>query len=208
MKLFEFITLLKEGSLHQVSHITQDSLISFTNLGIQTISDEFDLLKKTIIINVLNNVTTYTLPLDFETVNSITTSGNYWRDFNGEISPQIKEFEVGVNIVGDYNSVFIHNNLTLTVPYPITGQTLLLDYKASVPTLISTTEVLPIANQYIIILMLYVTFLGFLHSLGASHQDTLSSLKMYKDGVISILESGTYIPNKGFNNKFNDRGFV
>lgn len=208
MKLSEFFTLTKEGSLHQVN-TSQDSLLSFTNLGIQTISDEFNILKKTVVINILENVTQYSLPLDLESIYSITTQGKYWRNLQGKlVDNSFTEFEVSVNVKGDFNSVFITNNTSLTVPYPVLGQSLIIDYKAASPMLTSVTEVLPLANQYILPLMLYVTYLGFFQALGASHQDTSAAFKMYRESINLINNSGTFIPNFGFNTKFVERGFI
>lgn len=208
MLLSEFITLTKDGSLHQ-TNITEASIISFTNLGIQTISDEFDLLSKKELITLYANVTEYDLPSDFESVYIITTPGIYWRDLKGNLTKQRNEsFEVGVNVIGDYNSIFISNNLTFTVPYPIDNQPLTLEYKTTPPKVLNLTSKLPIASQYIVVLMLYVTYLGFLQALGSSHADTLSAFKAYRASVDSINETGTFINTFGFNNKFNERGFV
>lgn len=208
MILSEFITLTKEGSLAQTK-VTESSIISFTNLGIQVISDEFDLLNKKEIITLQANITEYDLPSDFESAYIITTPGIYWRDLKGNLTKQRTEpFEVGINVIGDFNSIFISDNLTFTVPYPIANQPLTLEYKSTPPTVKSLTSKLPIASQYFIVLMLYVTYLGFLQSQGSSHADTLSAFKAYRNSVDSINETGTFINTFGFNNKFNERGFV
>ena len=208
MILSEFITLTKDGSLHQVS-ITETSIISFTNLGIQTLSDEFDLLSRNDVITLKANVTEYDLPSDFESAYIITTSGIYWRDLKGNLTKKLEfAFEVGINVEGDYNSVYITDNLTLTVPNPIEGQTLHLDYKATPPKVKSLTSKLPLASQYILPLMLFVTYLGFMQALGTSHADTLSAYKAYRSSIDSLNETGTFINAFGFNNKFNERGFI
>lgn len=208
MLLSEFITLTKDGSLHQVA-ISQESIIAYTNLGIQTLSDEFDLLSKTTYITLSANTTEYELPIDFESVYSITTPGLYWRDLKGLLTKKIDtDFEVGVNVEGDYNSIFIPNKDLLVAPFPIEGQILTLEYKAVPVPLIEVTETLPIANQYFTSLMLYVTYMGYLSSLGSSHADTSAAIKMYKDSVNVLNNNGTYINTYGFNSKFTTRGFV
>ena len=207
MTLAEFITLTKEGSLAQTK-VTQESIISFTNLAIQVISDDFDLLSKQEVIILSASTTEYDLPTDFESMYSVNTPGMYWRDLKGIIVPRIEPFEVGVNVKGSYNSIFISDNLVFTVPYPITGQPLTLDYKATPPKVSNVASKLPLASQYTAILMLYVTYLGFQQSLGTSHADTLAAFKAYRMGVDSLNESGTFVNSFGFNNKFNERGFV
>jgi hypothetical protein len=207
MTLAEFITLTKEGSLAQTK-VTQDSIISFTNLAIQVISDEFDLLSKIEVVTLSAYVTEYDLPNDFESMYFINTPGVYWRDLQGNIFPRIDSFEVGVNVQGSYNSIFISDNLVFTAPYPITGQPLTLDYKATPSKISNLSSKLPLASQYNSVLMLYVTYLGFQQALGASHADTMTAFKAYSVGVDSLRESGTFVNAFGFNNKFNERGFV
>jgi len=207
MLLSEFVTLVQDGSLHQTS-VTQESIISYTNLAIQTISDEFDLLSKTEVVTLSDSVTEYDLPNDFESMYSIVTPGMYWRDLQGKIVPRIDSFEVGVNVKGSCNSIFISDNLVFTAPYPITGQPLTLDYKATPAQISNLSSKLPLASQYNSVLMLYVTYLGFQQALGASHADTMTAFKAYRVGVDSLNESGTFVNSFGFNNKFNERGFV
>ena len=208
MLLSEFITLTKDGSLHQIA-ISQESIIAYTNLGIQTLSDEFDLLSKTTYITLSADTTEYELPTDFESVYIVTTPGLYWRDLKGLLTKQIdSDFEVGVNVEGDYNSIFIPNKDLLVAPLPIEGQVLTLEYKAIPTQLVEVTEVLPIASQYIASLMLYVTYLGYLASLGSSHADTSAAFKMYKDSINVLNNNGTFINAYGFNSKFTTRGFV
>lgn len=208
MLLSEFITLTKDGSLHQVA-VSQESIIAYTNLGIQTLSDEFDLLSKTTYFTLAEDTKEYELPVDFEAVYIITTPGLYWRDLKGLLTKKIdSDFEVGVNVEGDYNSIFIPNKDLLFVPFPIEGQVLTFTYKAIPTQLVEITEALPIASQYIHSLMLYVTYLGFLSSLGSSHADTSAAFKLYKDSVNVLNNNGTYVNTYGFNSKFTTRGFV
>jgi len=209
MKASDFITLVKDGSLHQTA-VTQDSLIQFINLGLQEVYEKFNLKNKTTTIT-LTSATSYTLPTDLTSIDSILSAGQYYRNDLGTIVVLSEDFEVGINVSYDkYNSVFIDDNITLKVPNPIVGQTLTIDYRAtpSTVTALTLTTELPLANQYINPLMLYVTYLGFLQNGGANAVDVKSSLALYEKACESILITGNYINSCGLNNKFYDKGFV
>jgi len=209
MKVSDFIALVQDGSLHQTS-VTQDSLIQFINLGLQEVYEKFSLKNKTTTIT-LTSATSYTLPTDLTSIDSITSEGKYYRNDVGTVVVLSENFEVGINVSYDkYNSVFIDDNITLKVPNPIVGQILTIDYRATpvAVTALTLTSELPLANQFINPLMLYVTYLGFLQNGGANAVDVKSSLSLYEKACEAILMSGNYINSFGLNNKFYDRGFV
>jgi hypothetical protein len=209
MKVNDFITLVKDGSLHQTT-VTQDSLIQFINLGLQEVYEKFNLKNKTITIT-LTSATSYTLPTDLTSIDSITSPGKYYRNDLGTIIDIIEDFELGINVNYDkYNSVFIDDNIDMKVPNPIVGQILTIDYRATpiAVTALTLTAELPLANQYINPLMLYVTYLGFLQNGGANAVDVRASLSLYDKVCEAILISGNYINSFGLNNKFFNRGFV
>jgi hypothetical protein len=208
MKIIDFINLVKDGPLRQVS-INQTDLVSYINLGLQEVYQKFNLDTKTETIT-LTTALEYDLPLDFTSVNYIRTSGNYYRDEQGNLYNLNEDFDLAINEPNNFNSIFINNNLTLYVPYPVVGQELTLNYKAS-PVLIAEFELdtdMLVANQYLNPLMMYVTYLGFLQNGGSSIPEIKSSLQLYEEACNSILMSGNYINHTGYDNKFEERGFV
>ena len=151
MLVSDFISLVKEGSLSQTT-VSEASIIKFINIGLIELFSKFNLSNPTEIITLVEGTDEYALPNDFISVISITTSGEYFRDNLGVITPILDNtFDVPVNVQGDYNSVFVNSKSILTVPLQVTGQTYTLVYRASPATVTDQTlgEELEILPQYL-----------------------------------------------------------
>ena len=210
MLVSDFISLVKEGSLSQTT-VSETSVIKFINIGLIELFSKFNLSNTTEVITLVEGTDEYALPDDFISVISITTSGQYFRDNLGVITPILTTtFDVPVNVQGDYNSVFINSKLLLTVPLQVTGQTYTLVYRASPATVTDQTldEELEILPQYLEPLMLYVTYLGFMQNGGGTPTDTNLYLSRYKDAIQELINTGSYQSQYTLDNKFYDRGFV
>jgi len=210
MLVSDFISLVKEGSLSQTT-VSEASIIKFINIGLIELFSKFNLSNTTEVITLVEGTDEYALPDDFISVISITTSGQYFRDNLGVITPILTTtFDVPVNVQGDYNSVFINSKLLLTVPLQVTGQTYTLVYRASPATVTDQTldEELEILPQYLEPLMLYVTYLGFMQNGGGTPTDTNLYLSRYKDAIQELINTGSYQSQYTLDNKFYDRGFV
>lgn len=210
MIVSDFISLVKDGSLHQTT-ITEASIIKFINIGLIELFSKFNLSNPTEVITLVEGTDEYTLPTNFISTISITTSGEYFRDNFGVITPIQKEtFEVPVNVQGDFNSVFINSKGILTVPLQVTGQTYTLVYRAS-PVIVTNQSLnteLEILPQYLEPLMLYVTYLGFMQNGGGTATDTNLYLSRYKAAVQELINTGSYQSQYSLDNKFYNRGFV
>lgn len=210
MLVSDFISLVKEGSLNQTT-ITEANIIKFINIGLIELYSKFNLSNPTEVITLVEGTDEYALPDDFISVISITTSGEYFRNSLGDITPiQDDTFDVPVNVQGDFNSVFINSKLVLTVPLQVTGQTYTLVYRASPITVTAQTlnEELSILPQYLEPLMLYVTYLGFMQNGGGTPTDTNLYLSRYKAAVQELINAGSYQSQYSLDNKFYNRGFV
>lgn len=210
MIVSDFISLVKDGSLHQTT-ITEASIIKFINIGLIELFSKFNLSNPTEVITLVEGTDEYTLPTNFISTISITTSGEYFRDNLGVITPiQEDVFEVPVNVQGDFNSVFINSKGILTVPLQVTGQTYTLVYRAS-PVIVTNQSLnteLEILPQYLEPLMLYVTYLGFMQNGGGTPTDTNLYLSRYKAAVQELINTGSYQSQYTLDNKFYNRGFV
>lgn len=210
MIVSDFISLVKDGSLHQTT-ITEASIIKFINIGLIELFSKFNLSNPTEVITLVEGTDEYTLPTNFISTISITTSGEYFRDNFGVITPiQEDVFEVPVNVQGDFNSVFINSKGILTVPLQVTGQTYTLVYRAS-PVIVTNQSLnteLEILPQYLEPLMLYVTYLGFMQNGGGTATDTNLYLSRYKAAVQELINTGSYQSQYTLDNKFYNRGFV
>lgn len=210
MLVSEFISLVKEGSLNQTT-ITEASIIKFINIGLIELFSKFNLNNPTEVITLVEGTDEYTLPTNFISTISITTSGEYFRDNFGVITPiQEETFEVPINVQGDFNSVFINSKGILTVPLQVTGQTYTLVYRAS-PVIVTNQSLnteLEILPQYLEPLMLYVTYLGFMQNGGGTATDTNLYLSRYKAAVQELINTGSYQSQYTLDNKFYNRGFV
>ena len=210
MLVSDFISLVKEGSLNQTT-VTEASIIKFINIGLIELFSKFNLSNPTEVITLVEGTNEYALPDDFISIISITTSGEYFRDNLGVITPILDNiFDVPVNVQGDYNSVFVNSKLVLTVPLQVTGQTYSLVYRASPVTVTDQTldEELEILPQYLEPLMLYVTYLGFMQNGGGTPTDTNLYLSRYKAAVQELINTGSYQSQYTLDNKFYNRGFV
>lgn len=210
MIVSDFISLVKDGSLHQTT-ITEASIIKFINIGLIELFSKFNLSNPTEVITLVEGTDEYTLPTNFISTISITTSGEYFRDNFGVITPiQEETFEVPVNVQGDFNSVFINSKGILTVPLQVIGQTYTLVYRAS-PVIVTNQSLnteLEILPQYLELLMLYVTYLGFMQNGGGTATDTNLYLSRYKAAVQELINTGSYQSQYSLDNKFYNRGFV
>lgn len=210
MIVSDFISLVKDGSLHQTT-ITEASIIKFINIGLIELFSKFNLSNPTEVITLVEGTDEYTLPTNFISTISITTSGEYFRDNFGVITPiQEETFEVPVNVQGDFNSVFINSKGILTVPLQVIGQTYTLVYRAS-PVIVTNQSLnteLEILPQYLEPLMLYVTYLGFMQNGGGTATDTNLYLSRYKAAVQELINTGSYQSQYTLDNKFYNRGFV
>lgn len=210
MIVSDFISLVKDGSLHQTT-ITEASIIKFINIGLIELFSKFNLSNPTEVITLVEGTDEYTLPTNFISTISITTSGEYFRDNFGVITPiQEDVFEVPVNVQRDFNSVFINSKGILTVPLQVTGQTYTLVYRAS-PVIVTNQSLnteLEILPQYLEPLMLYVTYLGFMQNGGGTATDTNLYLSRYKAAVQELINTGSYQSQYSLDNKFYNRGFV
>lgn len=210
MIVSDFISLVREGSLNQTT-VSEASIIKFINIGLTELYVRFNLSNKEVDITLTEGTDKYLLPSDFVNVYSITTSGLYFRDYLGVITPIIDDtFEVPVNIKGDFNSVFFNTPGIITVPLQVTGQVLSITYKASpvVITLQSLEEELDIASQFLEPLMLYVTYLGFMQNGGGTPTDTNLYLSRYNAAILELISTGDYLNQYVLDNKFYNRGFV
>ena len=209
MIVSDFISLVKDGSLHQTT-ITEASIIKFINIGLVELYSKFNLSNKETTITLTEGTNKYLLPLDFMNVYSVTTSGIYFRDNLGVITPIAEDtFELSINIHGDYNSVFFNTPGVITVPLQITGQVLSIVYKAS-PNVItnqSLNEEVDIPSQLLEPLMLYVTYLGFMQNGGGTPTDTNLYLSRYKATIQELIGTGDYLNQYVLDTKFYNRGF-
>lgn len=210
MIVSDFISLVKDGSLAQTV-VTEASIIKFINIGLTEVYSKFNLSNKETTITLTEGTDKYLLPSDFMNVYSVTTDGIYFRDNLGVIVPIIEDtFEASINIHGDFNSVFFNTPGVLTVPIQVTGQVLVIVYKAS-PVVItdqSLNEEVDIPSQLLEPLMLYITYLGFMQNGGGTATDTNLYLSRYKAAIQELINTGDYLNQYKLDNKFFSRGFV
>lgn len=209
MLVSEFISLVKDGPLHQTT-ITEASIVKFINIGLVELYSKFNLNNPTEVITLVEGTNEYALPSNFMSVISVTTSGEYFRDSKGNISPIMDDiFEVPINISGDFNSIFFYSKGIVTIPLQVTGQTYSITYRASPVnvTLQTVNSELSIESQFLEPLMLYVTYLGFMQNGGGTPTDTNLYLSRYKAAVQELINTGTYMSHYSLDNKFSNRGF-
>lgn len=209
MLVSEFISLVKDGPLHQTT-ITEASIVKFINIGLVELYSKFNLNNPTEVITLVEGTNEYALPSNFMSVISVTTSGKYFRDSKGIISPIMDDtFEVPINVSGDFNSIFFYSKGIVTIPLQVTGQTYSITYRASpvTVTLQTVNSELSIESQFLEPLMLYVTYLGFMQNGGGTPTDTNLYLSRYKDAVQELINTGTYMSHYSLDNKFSNRGF-
>ena len=216
MKVSEFIDLAITTTLAQTT-VTQDSILKFTNLGLNVLYSKFNLNNKTVLIHLIEGTTQYLLPSDCINIESVTTPTIYYRNYEGLLGDVVDDndgdldlFDVPVNVNKDTNSVFVNSNNILTVNTPITGQILTVLYKAS-PIKLTTqslNEELELPSSMLDVLLMYVTYLGFLQNMGGTATDTGIMFQRYSQALQALVDSGSYEKHFNVDNKFYSRGFV
>lgn len=209
MILSKFINTVRSVYLHQVL-TTDGTILDCINIGLAELYERFGLKHKSTIYT-LTSANDYVLPVDFLGVEYITTPGMYYRNPLGDFTNTLKEdFELGINIEGDYNSVFITDYTSLKVPYPIVGQPITFNYIAKPVTVDNTMLALeiPIGSQFINPLLLYVAYLGTMQNEGVTQLDVDKLVRRYEAACMDIINSGMYITRSGLNSKLSNRGYV
>jgi hypothetical protein len=216
MKVSEFIDLAITTTLAQTT-VTQDSVLKFTNLGLNVLYSKFNLNNKTVLITLVEGTTQYLLPSDCINIESITTPMLYYRNYEGLLGTVIDDndgdidlFDVPVNVNKDTNSVYVNSNNILTVNTPSTGQVLTVVYKAS-PIKLTTqslNEELELPSSMLDVLLMYVTYLGFLQNMGGTATDTGLMYQRYTQALQVLVDSGSYEKHFNIDDKFYNRGFV
>ena len=209
MLVSDLITQVKTGNLAETK-VTDTSLVSFLNSSLNILYDKYSLQIKEEVF-ILTTETEYSLPVDFISLVKATTPNNYYRSIDGQfVKKDTGIFELALGILGDYNSIFITDMYTLKVEYPINNQPITVLYKASPkPITINNLNIrLPIRDQYLEALTMYMTYLGFMQNGGGSQNDTNKYLDRYKNACLELENNGSINKVTEVNYKFYDRGFV
>ena len=205
----ELIQIVKTGNLSETK-VTDASLVNFLNLGLKKIYDKFS-LKIVEEIYIVDDSEDYSLPKDYINYVRVTSPKEFYRDNFGNFKyyPN-KEFELSVNVYGDYNGILITDYNTLKVEYPIIGQTIKLTYKAFPKPFTDSTlnSELKIRDQYLEPLIDYMTYLGFVQNGGGTQADSNIYLNRYELAVNNLILNGSINRVSSLNTKFHDRGYV
>lgn len=209
MLVSDLLNLVKTGNLAETK-VTDASLINFLNLGLAELYSKYSLNIKEESYTLTED-TDYVLPSDFISLVKATTSNLFYRDLSGNFTksnPGI--FELSINVLGDYNSVIITDMNTLKIGYPISGQVINILYSAYPKQFTSNNlnTKLPIRDQYLEALTMYMTYLGFMQNGGGSQADSNVYLNRYERACQSLEQRGSLNKLTEFNSKFHDRGYV
>ena len=213
MILQDFITLVKEGGLHQIS-ISDEQIIRYTNLGLTDLYSRFPLDNKEFLLSVVAATSIYNLPSDFMSVSSAFTPMKYHRDLEGKLAKEndVSEdlIELELNVTNATNSLYFPNPGKVQVPYPVEGQLISVLYRAN-PISLTIADLLNdigIAEQYYNALQYFVVNLGFMGNHGGTELDSHIYFQRYQQAC-SLLENQGLAPKEfDVNNRFEMRGYV
>lgn len=213
MLLQDFIDLVSEGGLHQIS-VTDAQIIRWTNLGLVDLYSRFPLDSQEFVLSVSADISIYNLPSDFMSISSAFTPAKYHRDIYGNLDDEGNSteglIELELNVTNGTNAVYLSNPGKIQIPYPVDAQLISILYRAN-PIKLTVDGLLNdigIAEQYYNALQYFVINQGFMSNHGGTESDTHLYFQRYQQAC-SLLENQGLVPKEyDTNNRFDLRGFI
>ena len=204
MKLIELIEDLQLTQLHglAVSHVDANDpdktahrkkqIILWINKSVSKIYREFNMNQKVYSFNKKSGIPSYTMPEDYMNVFEIN----------------VLDKIVPINRDDRPDSMFTPKPFTIDIPEIYNGNKIHVGYFAKAPKLVNDNDIVPLEDQYMIALMLYVAYLANELIKGSPNWEHQSYLTKYNTEVNSIRSEGL-APHTGImNRKIYQKGFV
>lgn len=210
MRVSELIDLSKRTVFKQMSISTSDILANI-NLALLELYKDFSVNDKEQTLVLDSSIHVYSLNPDVMTITAVYTSEKYLKDGDGQPlnNTSNKVVEISLNNDKDPNSLLTPTANTCMVTYPTTGQIISIIYRAGSVSIEEDEldEVLPISQQYVEPLLMYLGYLGRM-SINPASNDTAAFLQKYRSSVASINHLGIINKEHNTNTKLYDKGFI
>jgi hypothetical protein len=211
MVVSEFIELSNATVLKQLK-VTLAQHISILNLALLEVYKQFSINTQSRVVTITSTGNTeLTFSPGVIRIISVKTPLRYFRDSKGDLLnlTSNEEAEFAINEEGSFNSVFTFEYNKISVPKVVVGQTFRLRWDNS-PILLTANNIsidLPVPNQYVELLLMYVAYLVHL-SYGNKEPQADLYLQRYQLAVNNILKQGLNYPIDTTSTKLINNGFI
>lgn len=235
MKLLEFFKLLTYGELNNLKvggkdtggiyPKTSDEVMTYITQGLTDLHSRFALKHKEVVLDQFDHIALYPLKYQYAQSNTTSLEPFKWiadtedRPFEEDIILLEEAFnevgdEIGINDENDPCSIYTTQYNVVQIPYPVTGNSIALLYKANHTHIdITTTHPkdieLELPSQLIRPLSLYVASMAHT-SVGSPEGIQLGFTKMqeYEAACLQIEQQGTIHKERWTNNRIGGYGWV
>jgi len=140
----DVIEYAKHSELNQLAVKDDlDALLAYINLGVLELYKRFNLKNKEVLVELKENITTYTLPEDCIKIEAIYNNLG---------------MQLPINEENDIYAVMTPTYNTIQVPFPIAGVVLSIIYVAAPTKVIEDTDLIPLPEQFLEPLLQYIGY--------------------------------------------------